>query len=200
MKKLTSLIINVLLMSLVSLSAMASDSHKAGIRFGGAAFGYYNESVKGAAMLSSSNQNWGWNVFAGLRLNDMFGVRVGYYELSDTEHARDDNHYLGSDHYFLKAYDAVLLVNVPLGYATDVSLRAGGAAVNQDVFNLIKSSDPVPEVNIKITQILPEVGLALHFHHNRLFATEWTWTHIHGSDAIHNIDMLSFGVALTIPM
>lgn len=197
MKKCLSML---LALPLLAVNAHASDSHKAGIRFGGAGFGYYNKTVDGAAMLSSSNQNLGWNVFAGLRLNDMFGVRVDYYELSDTDHHRDDNLYLGSDHYFLKAYDAVLLVNIPIGYATDVSVRAGGAAVNQDVFNLVKSSDPVPEVNIKITQILPEVGIGLHFHHNRLFATEWTWTHIHGSDAIHNIDMLSFGAALTIPM
>lgn len=183
---------------LIATHSFAGTSNKTGIKLGGSAYAYHSEAVEGAAALSNFNASFGWHVFAGVRLCDLLGARVGYYQLADTEHAQSGRY--GRDHYFLKAYDAVLTVNLPLGYATDVTLFGGGAIIDQDVFNLDKITDSKPLADIDIKQVVPEVGVGLHFQHNRLFATEWTYTHFHGTNNVNDINMLSFGVTFTIPL
>lgn len=201
MKKFLSTLMLVVLVSSASVYADGASSNKTGFKFGGAGFYYYNEAMKGAATLSSVNGGFGWGVFGGYRFNDMLGARVGYHQLANTNNSEGKRGPgYGPDHYFLKAYDAVVSVHVPLSYCTDVAFKVGGAAVNQNVFNLKRTDDPIPEVNFKVTKILPEFGVGMHFQHNRLMATEWVWTRIQGNDNIKTIDLLSFGITLCIPM
>lgn len=168
-------------------TVFAGTSNKTGFKFGASGYYVYNKPTDGSALFIRSH-DIGWNGFVGFRFNDFLGLRVGYYAIRDSSYKGQDLMGYGPKNYKTKAFDAAVNINLPLGYCTDVTLILGAATVDVDAHEL------------DTTKLMPEIGVAMRFQHNRFFATEWTATHMHHNDSVNDINMVSLGVAFTLPV